>query len=102
MIAPYDEYASICNGVINIFHGPLKYLRRYNFEAKNYAKDVKVSPIIFTSTGDKLIKKDATDRLIQYYDNIEEIRVFDEIGHNDYFMQPELFEKIHKYLQERL
>ncbi len=102
LIAPYDEFASIGNGVLNVFHGPLKSLQRFKFESYKYAEDVKVSPLIFTSTGDKLIKKEYTDRLIKHFDDIENIKVYDGIGHNDYFLQQDMFEEIYNYLQERL
>ena len=102
LIAPYDEFSSIANGAINIFHGPLQYLQRFKFESNKYARKVRVNPLIFTSTGDKLIKKEYTDRLIKCFDNVEKVVTFDDIGHNDYWIEQNLYDEIHNYLQERL
>ena len=102
LIAPYDDFSSIANGIMNVFHGPFKSLQRFKFTSNIYAKNVKVSPLIFTSTGDKLIKKEYTDRLINCFTNIEKTVVFDGIGHNDYFHEQKVFDEINNYLQERL
>ena len=102
LIAPYDNYTSICNGVLNVFHGPFKYLKRYKLESDKFAEDVKVSPLIVTSTDDKLIKKSYTDRLITHFDNIERVKVFEGIGHNDYWAQEELYDEMYNYLQKRI
>lgn len=102
LIAPYDEFLSIANGVLNIFHGPLKYLKRFDFKSNEYAEKVTVSPLVFTSTGDKLIKKSYTDRLMNHFNSVEKIIVFDGIGHNDYFAKKEMYDEIYNYLQKRL
>ena len=102
LIAPYDEFTSICNGILNIFYGPLKHLQRFKFESYKYAENIHDKPLIFTSTGDKLIKKEYTDRLIKHFKNEPKEIVFENIGHNDYWKEQKLFDEINKYLQEKL
>ena len=100
LIAPYDKALSLYNNCLNIFHGPLKILARYKFESIKYAKDVKVSPLIFSSYDDEVIDYNLSVNLSNYFSNIYEFVTLDNVGHNEYFSQKIVLEKIKGYLSK--
>lgn len=101
LLSPYDEALSLYNETLNIFHGPLKTLAKYKFKSIEYASNVKVAPIIFTSYTDEVIKYKHSLNLIKYFKNVEDTVILDDVRHAYYFNQQEVLEKIRTYLQNK-
>lgn len=101
LVAPYDEALSLYNNYLNIFHGPLKLLARYKFESLKYARDVKVSPLIFSSYDDEVINYNLSINLSKYFHDIYKMNVLENVGHNDYFKQEIVLNEIKEYLETR-
>ena len=103
LVAPYDDTLSLYNDFLDIFHGPLKLLARYRLESMEYAKSVKVSPLIFTSYSDEIIDYNFSVNLSKHFRSLEELVILDEgVTHNYYFIQDVVLNKVHQYLQNRL
>lgn len=102
LIAPYDEALSLYNDTINIFHGPLKILAKYKFKSIYYAPNVRVSPLVITSYDDEVINYNFTLNLTNYFNNVEQIIVLENVTHNYYFSQEKVLDDIYDYLQKRL
>ena len=72
-------------------------------ESKEYAKDVKVSPLIFTSYHDEIIDYNFSVNLSKCFSSIEELIILNEqVTHNYYFTKDIVLNRIHEYLQNRL
>lgn len=102
LISPYDRALSLYNYNLNIFYGPIKILAKYKFDSISYAKDVNVSPLIFTSYNDEVINYNFSYNLAKYFKNERETIVLDNTTHNGYFSESIVLEKIYNYLQERI
>lgn len=102
LVAPYDEALSLYNDNLNIFYGPLKVLAKYKFSSISYAPNVNVAPLIFTSYDDEVINYNFTLNLINYFDNVEQIIVLENVTHSLYFSQEIVLKNIHDYLRKRL
>lgn len=101
LVSPYDEALSLYNDTLNIFYGPLKLLAKYKFESIKYAPNVKVSPLIFTSYADEVIDYNHSLNLVNYFKNVEEIIILEDVKHSYYFGKQEVLEKISAYLEVR-
>lgn len=102
LLSPYDEALSLYNDTLNIFHGPLKVLAKYKFKSIEYAPDVKVAPIIFTSYADEVINYNDSLNLANYFNEVEDIIILDKVKHAYYFSQEEVLNKINAYLLNKL
>ena len=103
ILAPYDELRSLYNEHLNIFYGPIRKIIRYDFKSYEYAKNIKVAPLVFTSYDDEVISYKYTDNLISYYDDIYYYKILDnDVKHNDYIFQKEVLLKIEEYLQDMI
>ena len=103
LVAPYDEALSLYNDFVDIFHGPLKYLTRYELKSKEYAKKVNVAPLIITSYDDEIIDYNFTVNLSQYFSKVDNLVILDEdVGHNYYFTKEVVLKEINRYLTDRL
>lgn len=102
LLAPYDKALSLYNDTLNIFYGPLKLLARYKFDSESYAKNVNVSPLIITSYNDEVINYTHSINLSKSFNNVEEIIILEDITHNEYISQVNVWSKIYDYLQKRL
>ena len=102
LVSPYDEALSLYNDTLNIFHGPLKLLAKYKFKSIEYAPDVKVAPLIFTSHADEVINYNLSLNLAEHFEKVEETVILEDVKHSHYFNQEEVLEKIREYLKVRL
>jgi dienelactone hydrolase len=101
LVAPYDCALNLCNNVLNIFHGPLKLLARYDFDSISYAKDVKTLPLIITSKSDEVINCELSLNLSKHFPIVPEFLLLDYVGHDYYFDQSTTLRCINRYLQEK-
>ena len=53
--APYASSYDIYNNIMNIFHGPIKIMVRYQMDSYKYIRDVNCPVMIFASDSDELI-----------------------------------------------
>lgn len=103
LIAPYDTTLSLYNEALNIFHGPLKILARFQFDSISYAQNINVSPLIIASYDDEVISYKYTLNLINYFKkDIEHKVLLNNVGHNEFFNQEIVKTEISRYLQKRL
>ncbi|MCR5187089.1 MAG: prolyl oligopeptidase family serine peptidase [Clostridia bacterium] len=102
ILAPYDELRSLYNEHLNIFYGPIRKIIRYDFKSYEYAKNIKVAPLVITSYDDEVISYKYADNLVNYYDDIYYYKILDnDVKHNDYISQKEVLLKIEEYLQTK-
>ncbi len=85
LLAPFDEGLSLYNSNLNIFHGPLQLLVTYNLKSIEYAKDVKVSPLIIASTDDKTISYTQSEKLSNCFSQKPKFCLLNGFDHNDFF-----------------
>lgn len=100
LMAPYDEGISLYNSMLNIFHGPLKYLVRNKFESIKYAKSVDIQPLLLVSKADELIPYESSILLSDTFPNGSILHSLKDIKHNFFWGNKEVFENVNKYLQE--
>lgn len=100
LLAPYDEGITLYNSEANIFYGPLKYLVKYKFESIEYAKSVKVKPLILASKDDELIPYSSSLKLSNQFACGSNLITYEGFSHNEFWGQAEVLEKVEKHLQE--
>lgn len=101
LLSPYDEALSLYNDTFNIFYGPLKLLAKYKFESNQYAPNVKVAPLIFTSYTDEVINYNHSLNLAKCFEEIEETVILEDVKHAYYFGEQEVLVKISEYLKRK-
>ncbi|WP_313133132.1 alpha/beta hydrolase [Anaerocolumna sp.] len=100
LMAPYDEGVSLYNSILDIFHGPLKYLVRNKFESIKYAKSVDIQPLLLVSKADELIPNESSLHLSDAFPNGSVLYFLKDVKHNFFWGNKEVFENLNKYLQE--
>lgn len=98
LLAPFDEGLSLYNSQLNIFHGPLELLAMYNFKSIEYAKDVKVSPLIIASTDDKTISYTQSQKLSNCFSLKPKFCLLNGFDHNDFLGNGQVKKLMSTYL----
>ncbi len=101
LMAPYADGYDLYNGMINVFHGPLRLLVTYKMDAASYAKSIEVKPLILASPTDELVSYASSTRLFQSYPNGCNFVTVDGIGHGDFWETQTVLDKISEYIKER-
>ncbi len=100
LVAPYDKGLSLYNDAIDSFHGSIKSLARYNFDAVTYAEKVKAPTLIFTSKGDTVIDYSHSLDLAGHFPELDDVVILDDANHNDYFSRIQVVYGITEFLDE--
>ena len=100
LMAPYDEGISLYNSMLDIFHGPLKYLVRNKFESVKYAKSVDIQPLLLVSKADEIIPYESSILLADTFPNGSILHSLNGIKHNFFWGNKEVLENVNRYLQE--
>lgn len=98
LVAPYYSGVQLYNGMLDIFHGPLTYLVRYQFDTEKYAPKVKCRSLIFTSKKDKTINWRQSEALSKRFPSIAELEFIDSASHETYFQQAKATDEMQNYL----
>lgn len=102
LIAPYDKAINLYNDTVNIFHGPLKILAKYEFDSIKYANNVKENTLIITSKADELINYKHSVNLSNYFANLDDIVILEDVRHADYLSQATVLNRITEFLNKSL
>lgn len=100
LMAPYDEGISLYNSMIDIFHGPMKYLVRNKFESIKYAKSVDLQPLLLVSKADELIPNESSIHLSDAFPNGSKLNFLEDVKHGFFWEEKEVLEHVKEYLQE--
>ncbi len=98
LVAPYYSGEKLYNGMLDIFHGPLTCLMRYQFDTEKYAPQVKCRPLIFTSKKDEMISWQQSEALSKRFPAIDKLEFIDGATHNTYFQQAKITGEMQSYL----
>lgn len=101
LMAPYADGYDLYNGMVNVFHGPLRLLVTYDMDAISYAKSVKVKPLILASPADEMVTYASSTRLFQAYSNGCDFVTVEGISHNEFMRTQMVLNKIAEYIKER-
>lgn len=101
LLAPFDNALSLYNSRLDIFHGPMKLLARYEFDSIKYAQDVKTKPLVIASKADESIPYGLSGRLQQSFAQKEDMVILDNLQHNDIIMNGKALKAIQEYLEIR-
>jgi len=82
--AGYRDISDLYNKIIPVFWGPLKVFVSNNIRTSEYADKVECPVYIIGSTGDKVLSTSLQEKLSYSFKN-PEIKIFDDIAHEDYF-----------------
>jgi pimeloyl-ACP methyl ester carboxylesterase len=98
LVAPYYDGQHLYNSMLDIFHGPMTALMRYQFDTKRYAPNVQVSPLIFTSKTDKMINYQQSEALAKKFKSVYKFVYIKGTGHNDYFGKTQMLNELSGYI----
>ncbi len=101
LLAPYDEALSLYNANVNVFYGPLENLTTFKLKSKEYAKNVYNPVLIFSSTTDEVINYKFSKNLANNFINLEEFVTVEDVGHNYYVYQPNIWARIQIFLDNK-
>lgn len=100
LLAPYDKMENVYNAHVDIFHGPLKYLVRNDYDSIASAEKINLTPFIIASKADEVIPYELSVNLGKYFSNGVAFLTLETAGHGDLMYQEEVKEKIHTFLEE--
>lgn len=98
LVAPYYDGRNLCNGMLDIFHGPLSLLVRYKFDSESFAPEVKAKPLILTSKTDDMISFRQSEELAEKFQSVYSFVYITGTDHNHYFDQSRTLDEIKSYL----
>lgn len=101
LMAPYADGYDLYNGMMNIFHGPLRLLVTYKMDAASYAKSIEIKPLILASPMDEMVSYASSTRLFQSYPNGCNFVTVEGIGHNEFWESQTVLNKLSEYIKER-
>ncbi|MBR6825302.1 MAG: alpha/beta hydrolase [Oscillospiraceae bacterium] len=101
LLAPYDRGLSLYNDALNIFHGPLKHLARFQFDSLSYAREIELAPLIVASRDDKVIPYPLALNLAEAFPHTPETVLLDQLSHDGFLYDSRVMEAIHSYLASR-
>lgn len=93
LAAGYRDISDLYNKMIPIFWGPCKKFISNNICTAEYAKDVTCPVYVIGSTEDKTLDVALQEKLVDCF-NDAELKVFDGISHEDYFISESVLEYI--------
>lgn len=96
LLAPYANGYDLYNRQLNIFYGPLRLLVAFRMEAEKFAREVRVTPLIYASESDEIIPYESSKRLSEAYPNGAEFRTIAGATHNELF-RAETFLGVREY-----
>lgn len=96
LLAPYANGYDLYNRQLNIFYGPLRLLVAFRMEAEEYAREVRVTPLIYASDTDETVPYESSKRLSEAYPNGAEFRTVAGAAHNELF-RAETFLGVREY-----
>ena len=102
LIAPYDEALSLYNDYVNVFHGPVQALAKFRLKSYEYAQNVKVPVLIFTSKADEAISYEFSQKLSPNFNEVDEFILFEDVKHSGYYNKYEVWDRIQNYLYNRM
>jgi len=80
LAAPYDSIGTVYNDKINVFHGPLKLIQRYELNSAYYAEQSQAKVLIFASISDETIPYKSSVELSKHFKDARLITI--EGSHN--------------------
>lgn len=99
LMAPYADGYDLYNSFMNIFHGPMRMLVAFKMEAIQFASSIEVKPLIFASNADEIIPFASSIRLSEAYPDGCETLWFNDIGHSDFWGNPQMHSTLQEYLK---
>lgn len=100
LMAPYSDGYDLYNGLVNIFHGPLRLLVAFRMESIQFAKKVSISPLILASESDEVVNYSSSARLSKVFSSGCTLKTLENTGHNDFWGSDTVFQYIEEYLAE--
>ena len=80
---------------------PVKaFFNRNNYQSDKYAELVSCRTLIFTSYADRNVEHELTENLASKFNNLYELKIYENLNHMEYFDQKETWELINKFLEE--
>ena len=98
LLAPYDKMENVYNEYVNIFHGPLKYLVRNDYDSMACAREIALRPLIIASKADEVIPYELSATLAEGFSNGAEFMTLEGVSHSDFMYQKNVRDKIETFL----
>ena len=100
LLAPYDEALSLYNYYFNVFHGILEKITTFKLTSKEYAKSIYSPVLIFSSKTDEVISYEFSENLSHYFTNLHDFVLLENVGHNYYINQVEVWDRIRDFIHK--
>lgn len=102
LFAPYADGYDLYNSMVPIFHGPMRALVAFRMESVQFAEDISLKPLVFSSVDDKIVPFASSKRLSEAYPSGCDFVQMQELGHNDYWGASDVLERVSQYIAEVL
>ena len=100
LAAPYASGYDLYNGMLPIFHGPLRLLVRQKLPSDEYAPEATCPVLIIASRGDEIIPFSSSEWLSKLFPgNVEFMRLETSL-HNNIFQTEGVFDRVQSFLEE--
>lgn len=98
LVAPYASSDDLYNSVVNIFHGPFRYLLSYHMDTDQYAQDVTENTLIIASLTDMRVPYASSVKLSECFAGDVQFVSIDNVSHGDMPSDPNILTMIERFL----
>lgn len=98
LAAGYRDVSDLYNKMIPIFKGTFKVFISNNIKTSDYAKNVTASVYVIGSKADTTLSDSLQKTLSECFEN-SELKMFDDVTHENYFMDNRVVEYINEVIQ---
>ena len=99
LATPYANGTDLYNGMLPIFHGPMKLLVRQKLPSDEYAPSVACPVLIIASRRDEAIPFSSSERLASLFNGDVEFIKLETALHNTIFQAEGVFDRVLKFLE---
>ena len=100
--APYQNGYDLFNSQVPVFYGPLRLLVTYEMPSNEFAKNVRVVPLILATQDDRVVPYESSQALSEIYPKGCRFISLSGFGHNGFGGSDRVAEEINEYLWEVL
>jgi dienelactone hydrolase len=100
LTAPYANGYDMYNGMMPVFHGPMKLLVKQKLPSDEYAPNVTCPTLVIASHGDEAIPFSTSEKLSKLFGGDVDFMALDEASHNNISGAEGVYDRIHAFLEE--
>lgn len=100
LMAPYQNGYDLFNGIVDMFHGPMKLFIPFRMRADRFAETVTVKPLIIASEQDEMVPYESSLGLSKRYPMGAFMDSYHGLGHGELWKDKRIWQSLIAYLED--